>query len=314
MKPRVEGQDKGIMLILLVAFFQATLITLVKFAGQSITTGIQVFSYCSVPLVFYIFKAKRYNLKSYLAKHYKFFLIRGFFSSSAVFCFFYAAQHIQLGIASVMYNSSPVFIPFLAAWFLKEKTSLSVYVAIFLALLGVVIIVNPSANGFKLTATAIALLSGLFMAIQQTMLRAVAKTKIDSNVILFYQCLACSFWALVILLVESQFFLRFWHKQFVVHGNVYLTGLLIPVLGGLSYLAQKMVTKAFSYLPAAMVAPFLLVSVPISSLYGWFLWGQSLNKSAMLGIALVFVGVVLVSINNKKNKMNLKKGGAINEY
>lgn len=298
--------NKGIKLILMVALVQATMLTLVKFASFGLTTAMQVLTYCGFPLLFYIPKIRKKGIQYFVTKHLLFFLVRGLLSTVAVFFFFYAAQHIHLGIASIFYNSSPIFIPLLAFLFLSEKTSCFIYLSILIAIVGVVIIIDPSLSSLESPVIFIALASGILMAIQQTMLRFVAKERIATDIILFYQCIACTVSSCIILLVESHFN----NKLSVVHHftqfQVFIIICLIILLGSLSYLAQYLVTRAFGYMQASKLAPFLLASVPISSFYGWVFWHQHLSIRVVVGMFITFIGILFISKEQEIKLINFK--------
>lgn len=290
--------NMGILLMLVVAAFQSTMSAVVKGVSQDITTGIQVLAYYLIPLLFLLpilYRQGRANLKT---RYLTLYLCRGFFSAGAVFCFFYAAQHIQLGVAAVLFNTTPVFIPLLAHIFLAEKTSLTVYCGIAISLLGVVIIVHPGINAFISPVAFIGLLSGFLMAVSQVMLRFVAKHKEPVNRILFYLYLMCTVTACVIIAAEM---LLQHNTAIITNINKADAGfivLMLLILGFLSLVAQRTLTRAFQYLPAAKLAPLLYLSVPISSFIGWVIWQQRFTEVMAFGSVLVVVGACVITFEN----------------
>jgi drug/metabolite transporter (DMT)-like permease len=139
------------------------------------------------------------------------------------------------------------------------------------------------------------------MSIQQTLLRFLARSGMLANKIVFHQCVMCTLVSLIIVGVEKII----GHSgNAIIHTSYdkipYIIFILI-VLGSLSFFAQKTVTKAFQYMSAAKLAPYLFVSVPISSLIGWVIWGQRFTLMMVIGAILVITGVVIIAFDRQRS-------------
>lgn len=293
--------NPGISLMLLVALFQSIMATIVKTIEPNITTGVQVLAYYIVPLLFLLPMLARSGGNLLKTDRLFFFFLRSALASGAVFCFFYAASHIHLGVAAVLFNTTPIFIPLLASVFLKEHTSRQVYLGIICSLVGVIIVIHPGVDGFFTPISIIGVCSGFLMAVAQVMLRHLAKQKVAINQIVFYLYLMASIFTLLIIGAESLF-VQGAIIKITGHANyIFVFGMLV-LLGVISLVAQRSLTKAFYFMPAAKLAPYLYVSVPVSSLIGWFFWQQGLGVSFYVGAVFVLLGVLLVTFDNKQEK------------
>ena len=233
-------------------------------------------------------------------KQLNFFFLRGLLSAASVFCFFYAASHIPLGIAAILFNTTPIFIPLLAILFLKEHTSFPVYAGIVISLIGVVVALHPGFNGLISVGSFIGLTAGFLMAISQVMLRSLSRRKESVDKIVFYQYLMCVVSALIIIGVETMLSGR--HIGTLVHINMkdlFFVIAMLLILGILGFFAQRVLTKAFQYMAAAKLAPFLYVSVPISSIIGWVIWRQQFTISNGIGTILVVFGICIISFEKQ---------------
>ena len=291
------GINPGILLMLLTAFFQSTMQAVVKSVSTDINTTIQLLAYYGIPLVIFIPLMMKHGLAPYKTKRFPFLLLRGVITTGAVFCFFYTASHMSLGIGAVLFNTTPIFIPLLASFLLKEHTAPKVYLGILISLVGVVIVIHPKPGEFLSFVSLIGLASGFLMAVSQVMLRYLAKLNESVNNIVFYLYLTCVMSTLFFIVLEYFFN----HHQTDVHlihsaHPVFVYGMLF-FLGLLSFFAQRALTRAFQYMPAGKLAPYLYVSIPISSLYGWIFWHQQISSTVILGSAVVVVGVCIIAFD-----------------
>lgn len=291
--------NPAIILMLLTAFLQSGASFIVRGVSGDITTGIQVLSYYLVPLIFFLPMLLKNGFTAYKTKNFGFYLARGIFSAGSVFCFFYASQHIQLGVAAVLFNTTPVFIPLLASIFLNEKSSRQVYFGILLSIIGVVIIIHPGFNAFFSRIAFIGLASGFLMAVSQVMLRSVAKKNEPVNKIVFYQYFTCSLVAVAVISIEAIYQHNLRVVEMVNLSKLHFVAPMLLLLGSLCLIGQRVLAKAFQYMPAAKLAPFLYISVPISSIVGWLVWGQTFTTGMALGAVLVIMGVCVITFERK---------------
>lgn len=293
---KFSSASRGIVLILIVALLQSLSSAVVKGAADYTTIYEQLLTYCFVPLLFFVPSIVRHGFTIYKVDKYELFLLRGVLTTTAVFCFFYVSLHIQLGVAAILFNTSPVFIPVLARFFLHEKSSWRVYAAIFISLIGIALVINPGAHAFFTPVALIGLGSGILMAIQQVMLRHFARN-IHARTVLFHQCVVCTIVSFIILVV-GKFTAS--DIRIVTSGNIAEILLSLLVTGVLSFFGQQTVTKAFHYLPAARVAPYLYISVPISAGIGWVFWGQQFTVLMTIGALLVIMGTIFITLENRR--------------
>src|SRR3990167_10914102 len=288
----------GILLMILVAVFQAVMSAIAKGIAPHSTTGVEVLSYYGIPLLVLlpgVFASKQ----EYKTNRLGFYFFRGVFASGSVFCFFYASKMISLSAAALLFNLTPVFIPLFARLFLGEVTSKAVLIGILISLIGVVIVIHPGVHTFMKPASLIGLGSGILMAMAQVMLRHLAKIKEPVKKIVFYIYFTSTLFSLLIILIESV--IR--HRDLLsihigLHGTWVI--LLLLSLGLISLVAQHTLTKAFHYMSAAKLAPLLYISVPVSSLIGWVIWRQALTLNLLLGGILILIGVLFITFEKNK--------------
>jgi len=290
---------KGIYLMIAVAFMQTIITAIVKVISTDITTGVKILAYYVVPLLFSLPMILKSGFATYKTDKLGFFFLRGIFAALAVFCFFYAAQNIPLGIAAILFNTIPIFVPIFARIFLNERSSRNVYIGILVSLCGVIITISPHYQDIQLQhmifGLCVALASGMLMAMAIVMLQVLAKNNEPTDKIVFYLYLMCSIVSLLAIAVEAM---TTSHTGSFVHidqKNMFFVFTMLFALGAVSYISQRVMTNAFKYMPAAKLAPFFYISVPFASVVDWAIWKQTLTMNALIGFLLVVIGVLILS-------------------
>lgn len=293
--------NPGIALMLIVSVFQSAFVVIVKMLGAQVSTSVTVLSYYLIPLMFFsimLFKSGQLKMLVHTDK-FIFHFIRGFFTAAAVFCFFYAANNIDLGATSILFNTAPIFIPILARFFINEHTSRQAYLGIAISLVGVVVIIHPGFGGLYSVNSLIGLASGILMAISQVMLRYLAKEKGKTKQIVFYLYLTSAIWSVIFVVLGCLFFRDANILQISLDASASYVVFMLLLMGLLSLVAQRMMTLAFSYMPAAKLVTYLYVSVPVSALFGWIGWQQRLDIYFYVGVVVIFSGVLVMSFDKK---------------
>lgn len=295
--------NTGIILMIIVAFMQSIIGTLVKIVSSNITIGVQLFAYYGTPLLLFIYFFYKNGFQAYKTKFIWLHFIRGIFTTIAVLCFFYANIHLGLGVAAVLFNSVPVFIPIFAFFILKEKASKCIILSIIISLIGVIIIINPSIKSFINPISFIGLTSGIFMALSQVILKLLANKGESSTNIVFYLYFMGSLISAIFIMLEglitknnSLNIINFSHNSYVL--------LILLCLGLVSLIAQRILTKAFYYMEAIKLAPFLYLSIPISSLIGFLFWKQTITVNFVSGTSLILIGIfTIIYVQIKQNNL-----------
>lgn len=95
------------------------------------------------------------------------------------------------------------------------------------------------------------------------------------------------------------------HGSFNVVFNPSL--LVVIYLGILTVVAYALYNFAICTLPASKFSPFLFM-LPIAAVFfGWFFLGETINLKQLLACSLVFAGIYICQINNKKKMVKFLK-------
>ena len=207
-------------------------------------------------------------------------LLRGLSGLFAMYCFFYAVSQIPLSAAFLLLFSNPLFIPIIAWIWLREPVAGSVRIAILTGFLGILLILKPGFGIFQ-PAALVGLGAGILSAVAMVTIRRMSSTE-PAIRILFY-------FTLVSTVVSSIPLTWAWQTPQPT------ALLLMALLGLLATAGQYLLTKGYSFAPAAQVGPFTYTNVVFASLIGWTYWGETLDALAWIGAAMICIAGIIAS-------------------
>lgn len=196
-------------------------------------------------------------------------------STAAIILFPAAFQHASVGNVVTIYASLP-FVTAAIAWiWLREKPSFPTLVAGGIALLGIVIMVGPSAGGPRL-GDLLSFLTTVSMALLTLSIRR--NTHIE---MLPVALLSIIFSGLVALPFANQLG-EFGTRDFVVAAGFALfpltLGLMLYVIGS-------------AFIPATLAALIQTLEAPFGMLWAWIGVGEVPPLETMIGAGIVLAGV-----------------------
>ena len=261
-----------------------TMSTLVKTMGDSLPLAELMFLRCLLAIPFLLAALVKRG-KPLIARAWNVLLLRTFFGTVAMFCFYYALTHMPLADCVFLGRTQPLLLTLAAPFIVGERAPKEAWVAILCGLSGSLIIMRP---GLAWSGAAwVALLAAATAAIAHLLVRKLSRTD-DPGVIVF------NFTALLAIasgVLCSQSFqvptLRQW-----------------GLIAGISLLAssgQYLLTMAYGYDKAPAIAASSYASVVLSVIYGYFFWGEVPTPSTWIGGGcIVSGGIWLVYCRLKK--------------
>ena len=214
-------------------------------------------------------------------------IIRGAVGSIAMALVFFALGHIPLPEVVAIFFAVPIFVTLLAALLLGERLRAYRMGAIALGLAGVLVIISSQLltaqdTGSDLqTVAAITLFIGAFCAaLAHVYVRKLMATDSTASV---------SFWFALLTTFLSALSAPFgWVvPTWEVAGLLILAGLL----GGI---AQILMTTAYRYAEASVVAPFDYAQIVFALLVGYFVFGELPTWVTLAGAALTIAAGLLI--------------------
>jgi drug/metabolite transporter (DMT)-like permease len=191
---------------------------------------------------------------------------------------FFALTLIPLGQVVSIEFTMPIWTAILAASFLGERMTIWKTLAIALGLVGVIVIVRPTAgeiNPGQLIALAAAVGFGTSVAMMKSLTRTEATV-------------AIIFWMLVIQSVAGflpSLYVWKWPSLYI-----WCCVIVIAFSGTFSHFCMA---RAMLYADATIVLPMDFLRVPLTAAAGWLLYSERLDVYTVLGAALILTGNLL---------------------
>ncbi|HEX4895610.1 MAG TPA: DMT family transporter [Solimonas sp.] len=208
-------------------------------------------------------------------------LWRAAFGVAAMYSFFYAIARLPLAEAMLLTYSTPLWVPFIAWFWIQERPPLVVFPAILLGLVGIALIVKPGAQAIPWQAGLVGAASGVLAGCAMVSIRRISDTEPATRIVFYFALMATAISAIPLL----------WAWQVPSPRSL---ALLIGA-GLFATVGQLNLTSAYSLAPAARVGPFTYFAVIFSALLAWLLWDEAPDRWSVLGAGLVVATCVLVS-------------------
>jgi len=196
---------------------------------------------------------------------------------AAMYCYFFALGRLPLAEAVLLNYSMPLFIPFIASWWLGERVAPKLWGAIAIGFLGIALILKPGLALFS-PVSLIGLAAGILGATAMVGIRRLTHTEPAYRIVFYFSFLAT--------IVSGVPLAWAWQTP--------RPELWAPLLaiGALATIAQVLMTRAYAEAPAAAVGPFIYSTVVFAALAGWGFWGERVDLISMVGAVFVCVAGV----------------------
>jgi len=234
--------------------------------------------------------ARREKLAFYISKHYLLLFIRSIGGLGTFLFIFIAVKYLSLADSTVLLNTSPFLIPFLALACFRSPINHKLWLPIALGFIGTMIILRPTSDLFQWHAL-LPLISAVSMAITYIALRRLHLHGEPMLRILFYLFLFAS-------LVMLPFGLYTWAAPTREQWPLLLTVMIT------NFISQTAFTFSLRYASAQTLAPLCYTSVVFGMLFDYLIW-HTLPSWLSLGGSLLVIcgGIFALLIENAPEKL-----------
>lgn len=220
---------------------------------------------------------------SFRGRAWKTLFWRSFFGYIAMLLSFFAMIHMDIGNASTLINTMPIFVAIMAPIALRERFSRAQFALVALSFGGVALLLKADAGVFDAIA-GIALLAALFAALAMLCLRKLRSS--DSALIIAFYFTAFSTVASLPLGIAEYVpptAFEWW---------------LVALIGVSATLGQIFLSKAYKFGNAATIAPFAYVAVIGCYVAGLLVFDEIPDLWSIAGAAIIIacgIGIMLLA-------------------
>jgi drug/metabolite transporter (DMT)-like permease len=302
-----EQQPGRAVALKVTAIFIFTVMTaMIKYATQSVPPGEAVFfrSAFAIPVIT-TWLAMRGQLRTGLVpKSLKSHVWRGLIGTTAMGLSFAGLALLPLPEVTAIGYATPIFTVVLAALMLGERIRLIRITAVLTGLFGVMIVMYPRLSVGDLTSAATL---GALMVLGSAILRALVQIHIRQMVQTEHTA-AIVFWFSVTATLVSLLTLPF--------GWVWPSPTALACMIGAGFLggiAQIMVTTAYRYGAASMLAPFDYSSMIFAVILGWLIFDELPTLTMLIGAGLVIAGGTLIIWRERQLGLERRRARAVTD-
>jgi drug/metabolite transporter (DMT)-like permease len=203
---------------------------------------------------------------------------RGLLHYAAQLGWFYALTLIPLGQVVSLEFTMPIWTAILAASFLGERMTIWKTAAIALGLIGVFIIVRPTAGEIN-PGQLIALAAAVGFGTSVVMMKSLTRTEATVAIV---------FWMMAIQVVAGALptlYVWVWPSPYV-----WACAIAVAIGGTFSHFCMA---RAMLYADATIVLPMDFLRVPLTAAAGWLLYAERMDVFTVLGALLILTGNLL---------------------
>lgn len=274
---------RGAALLALSAILFATMGVFVRLASHTVSNEIVVFARNLGGLALLVPFMLLDKSSTFRTRVFPRHLWRALTGLTAMYGFFYAIAHLPLSSAMIFTYSSPMFIPLVAWFFLKEPMTSRAWVSAFIGFIGVVLVCKPDEGVFNHFAL-IGIGSALLAATAFVTVRALGSSEPTPRIVFYF--------ALISTVVSSVPLI------WAGHGITLHEFGFLAAVGIFATISQLCMTRAYALAPASHIGPIAYLAIIIAGFYAWILWGEQPDAWALAGTGLI-IASSLVSLRRK---------------
>ncbi len=208
-------------------------------------------------------------------------LFRGLLTVTMLWLFVYAVRVLSLADAYSIYLSAPLLITALSVPLLGERVGWRHWLAIGIGLLGVLVMLRPSASGLITLGGMAAFGSAVAYAVSAIYIRILSRTDTAASMV---------FWTMLFIAVAAGLASIPAWEAIQSSEWAWIVALGLSGAGG-----QYFITQAFRLAPASVVAPFEYTALLWGIGLDWLLWNALPGSRMLAGASLVIAsGLYLI--------------------
>jgi drug/metabolite transporter (DMT)-like permease len=284
---------KGALCMTLGFLFVALYAAFFKAASTSASTPWIIFiSYLFAGLIQFFFICNK-GVKFFKTRRIGSYAGRIFFGLFSSFLFMMAIKRVSLLNATLLFNTTPLFVPILAIFLLKTRVPLALWLSLILGFIGVVFIIKPQEFLLHDPGNLIGLSAGVIQALAFIFVKKLTTTEPVRRINFYFFSLSA--------LMLAPYILLTWETP------PPLIWIWTLCAGLMTFLGQLFIVKGYQYADASHVGPFQFASVLFSGIIGWLIWNQTPTLNDLIGALFVISGGTLAIVLFPKSKNTLRK-------
>lgn len=212
---------------------------------------------------------------------------------------FLAVAKIDISLATVLFNTMPLFITVLSAIIALERVGLRRSIAVITGFFGVIFIVLPINTSFDFWGVLYAILGAIFAGLMFVFIRMLGKTNASIPTAIWYNSFGVVISAIILLLSGHNLDNSF---SLLMHKDLPWGYLL--ALGLLASFQQFCLAESHRYADASALAPFHYLAIPIGVAFGVILFNETITAKFLVGAVIIIASNYYILFREKTHSQN----------
>ena len=270
---RISSRRKGILFILLAAFFFSLMSVFVRLSGDVPTMQKAFFRNIVAAVVAMIILLRSKTKISLKKENLPPLLLRSVFGTIGILANFWAVDNLGIADANMLNKLSPFFAILMSIFILGEKPNRIEWLSVILAFIGAAFVAKPSAGIVSLPAL-VGILGGFTAGTAYTFVRKAGLQGVKGPIVVAF---FSTFSTLVLL-----------PNLLLNYTSMSARQLLLLVLAGCSAAGgQLSITAAYQHAPARDISVFDYSQVVYAAVFGIVLFGEFPDVWSLIGYVII---------------------------
>ena len=212
---------------------------------------------------------------------------------------FLAVAKIDISLATVLFNTMPLFITILSAIIALERVGLRRSIAVITGFFGVIFIVLPINTSFDFWGVLYAILGAIFAGLMFVFIRMLGKTNASIPTAIWYNSFGVVITTIILLLSGLNL-----EKSFSILMHKDLPWDYLLALGLLASFQQFCLAESHRYADASALAPFHYLAIPIGVAFGVILFNETITAKFLVGAVIIIASNYYILFREKTHSQN----------
>jgi drug/metabolite transporter (DMT)-like permease len=207
---------------------------------------------------------------------------------------FLAVAKIDMSLATVLFNTMPLFITILSVIIAREVVGLRRSIAVLTGFFGVVFIILPINGSFNFAGVIYSLLGAIFAGLMFVFIRMLGRTNASIPTAIWYNSFGVLASLIIFFFIENNIYNSL---AILLHKDLPWNYLL--ALGFLASFQQFCLAESHRYADASALAPFHYLAVPIGIAFGVILFSETITLKFITGAVIIVASNYYILIREK---------------
>ena len=277
---------------LILSFFIASIVKLLEPNIPIIQILFYRYLLC-LPLLI-IYGLSKHGIRVLLVNNIKLLLLRIICGFLGLAMWFLAVAKIDMSLATVLFNTMPLFITILSVIIAREVVGLRRSLAVLTGFFGVVFIILPINGSFNFSGVIYSLLGAIFAGLMFVFIRMLGRTNASIPTAIWYNSFGVLASLIIFFIIENNFYNSL---AILVHKDLPWNYLL--ALGFLASFQQFCLAESHRYADASALAPFHYLAVPIGIAFGVILFNETITVKFITGAVIIVASNYYIFVREK---------------